>query len=161
MPFLRRWIFNGLLVLALWAFWQGVFSPLMSLEKFWFFNNQYSLYSSLQTLWEHGEIFLCTFLFLFSVLTPLIKVAGLGLIANTGQQFRQFHKRFLYILETWGKWSMLDVFVVALLFVSVKLGSLANVAVHEGLYWFGGAVLLIQGLSVWLNWETKNHSQHG
>lgn len=158
MPFVRRWIFNALLVSAVLAFWQGVFAPLMELEKLWFFNNQYSLYSSLQTLWEHGEIFLFWFLFLFSILTPLVKMLGLALIANTGSRFRGAHETFLYVLETWGKWSMLDVFVVALLFVSVKLGSLANVTVHEGLYWFGGAVILIQCLSVWLNWEVKkNH----
>lgn len=155
---LKRWIFNALLGGALLAFWQGIFAPLMELEKLWFFNNQYSLYSSLQTLWEHGETFLFFFLFVFSILTPLVKMAGLALIANTGTQFRHAHEKFLYVLETWGKWSMLDVFVVALLFVSVKLGSLANVTVHEGLYWFGGAVLLIQALSVWLNWEVKkNH----
>lgn len=158
MPLLKRWVFNGLLMLALWAFWQGIFAPLMRLEKLWFFNNQYSLYSSLQTLHEHGEIFLFLFLFLFSILTPLVKILGLALIANTGKQFRTAHERFLYILETWGKWSMLDVFVVALLFVSVKLGSLANVTVHEGLYWFGGAVLLIQALSVWLSWEIRKPS---
>lgn len=82
-------------------------------------------------------------------------MAGLALIANTGSKFQAAHERFLYVLETWGKWSMLDVFVVALLFVSVKLGSLANVTVHEGLYWFGGAVIVIQLLSVWLGWEIK------
>ncbi|CAG0907901.1 unnamed protein product, partial [Cyprideis torosa] len=91
------------------------------------------------TLREHGETFLFWFLFLFSILTPLVKMVGLALIANTGSRFRRAHEKFLYVLETWGKWSMLDVFVVALLFVSVKLGSLANVTVHEGLYWFGGA----------------------
>ncbi|PIE00261.1 MAG: paraquat-inducible membrane protein A [Thiothrix nivea] len=147
------------MLLALLAFREGVFAPLMELEKLWVFNNQYSLYSGLQTLWEHDEIFLFWFLFLFSVMTPLVKMTGLVLIANTDKPFRKAHERFLYILETWGKWSMLDVFVVALLFVSVKLGSLANVTVHEGLYWFGGAVILIQGLSVWLSREVKkNHS---
>ncbi|MEZ5535608.1 MAG: paraquat-inducible protein A [Thiolinea sp.] len=161
MSVLKRWAFNVLLVGALLAFWHAIFAPLMELEKLWIFNNQYSLYSGLQTLWQHGETFLFFFLFLFSVMTPLVKMAGLALIANTGSGFRRAHERFLYVLETWGKWSMLDVFVVALLFVSVKLGSLANVTVHEGLYWFGGAVLLIQMLSMWLSWEIrggkKNH----
>lgn len=136
----------------------------MELEKLWFFNNQYSLYSSLQTLWEHGETFLFFFLLLFSVITPLVKVAGLALIANSSARFHKAHQRFLYVLETWGKWSMLDVFVVALLFVSVKLGSLANVIVHEGLYWFAAAVILIQLLSIWLKWVTLRReklSQHG
>ena len=149
---LQRVVFNGLLLSALAAFGHGIFAPLMRLEKFWFFNNQYSLYSSLETLLQHGETFLFIFLFLFSVMTPLVKMFGLALVANTGTQFRKGHERFLYILETWGKWSMLDVFVVALLFVSVKLGSLANVTVHSGLYWFGGAVVLIQILSMWLSW---------
>ncbi|KAG1694811.1 Thrombospondin-3b [Nymphon striatum] len=39
----------------------------------------------------------------------------------------------LQLIETFGKWSMLDVFVVALLLVSVKLGVLAKVDVHYGL----------------------------
>ncbi|MEZ5477611.1 MAG: paraquat-inducible protein A [Thiolinea sp.] len=159
MPLLQRWVFNGLLVLALAAFLHGVFAPLMELEKLWFFNNQYSLYSSLQTLWLHGEHFLFFFLLVFSVLTPLVKMAGLALVVNTSRAFHRAHERFLYVLETWGKWSMLDVFVVALLFVSVKLGSLANVTVHEGLYWFGGAVLLVQGLSAWLSWWVRSHKQ--
>lgn len=150
-----RWVFNVLLLLALVAFVYGVFAPLMRLEKFWFFNNEYSLFSSLQTLYQHGEIFLLVVLFLFSVLTPLVKMAGLALLANTSSLFQQRRERLLYLLETWGKWSMLDVFVVALLFVSVKLGALVNVTIHSGLYWFGGAVLLIQLLSVWLSWSAK------
>ena len=45
---------------------------------------------------------------------------------------------------------MLDVFVVALLLVSVKLGVVATVRLHYGIYLFAAAVLLIQGLSFWL-----------
>ena len=150
-----RWVFNALLLLALASFLYGVFAPLMRLEKFWFFNNEYSLYSSLQTLYEHEEIFLLVVLFLFSVLTPLVKMFCLALLANTSLMFRQRRERLLYLLETWGKWSMLDVFVVALLFVAVKLGALVNVTIHSGLYWFGGAVLLIQLLSVWLSWSVN------
>ncbi len=156
MPVWARWVFNALLLLALAAFVYGVFTPLMRLEKFWLFNNEYSLYSSLQTLYEHGEIFLLVVLFLFSVLTPLVKMAGSAMLANTSVLFRQRRERFLYWLETWGKWSMLDVFVVALLFVAVKLGALVNVTVLSGLYWFGGAVVLMQLLSVWLNGNARS-----
>jgi paraquat-inducible protein A len=38
---------------------------------------------------------------------------------------------------------MLDVMVVAMLIVSVKLGAIASIQIHTGLYVFGGAVLLI------------------
>ncbi len=37
---------------------------------------------------------------------------------------------------------MLDVFVVAILVVTVKLGAVANVEMHYGLYFFAAAVLL-------------------
>jgi len=38
---------------------------------------------------------------------------------------------------------MLDVMVVAVLIVTVKLGALASIEIHPGLYIFGLAVLLI------------------
>jgi paraquat-inducible protein A len=46
-------------------------------------------------------------------------------------------------LSHYGKWSMLDVFVVALLLVIVKLGVLATVQVHYGIYMYALAGLLI------------------
>ncbi len=140
-----------LLLFALTAFVQGVFAPLMRLEKFWFFDNQYSLYSSLQTLHIEGEYFLWLILLLFSVVTPLLKMTALALMVNTKLLAHRRRAWLVNLLETWGKWSMLDVFVVALLFVAVKLGALANVTIHSGLYWFGGAVLLIQLLNLWLS----------
>lgn len=45
-------------------------------------------------------------------------------------------------LDELGKWSMLDVYMVAVLIVAVKLGPLAQVTVEPDLYVFGGAVLL-------------------
>ncbi|MBL6999233.1 MAG: paraquat-inducible protein A, partial [Gammaproteobacteria bacterium] len=38
---------------------------------------------------------------------------------------------------------MLDVMVVAILIVTVKLGTIASVEIHYGLYLFAAAVLLI------------------
>jgi paraquat-inducible protein A len=38
---------------------------------------------------------------------------------------------------------MLDVMVVAMLIVTVKLGAIASIQIHPGLYVFGAAVLLI------------------
>ena len=38
---------------------------------------------------------------------------------------------------------MLDVFVVAILVASIKLGALAKVEIHYGLYTFATSVLLI------------------
>ena len=40
-----------------------------------------------------------------------------------------------------GKWSMVDVFVVALLVAAIQVSIITNVAIHAGIYLFTGAVL--------------------
>jgi paraquat-inducible protein A len=46
------------------------------------------------------------------------------------------------LMHDYGRWSMLDVFVVALLIVTVKLGPIADVQVHFGLFAFCSAMLV-------------------
>ena len=46
-------------------------------------------------------------------------------------------------MHDYGRWAMLDVMVVAILIVTVKLGAIASIQIHVGLYIFGVAVLLI------------------
>ena len=48
----------------------------------------------------------------------------------------------LRVLDKLGKWSMLDVFIVAVLVVALKLGPLAEVTIEPGFYYFGAAVIL-------------------
>ena len=159
MNLLTRWLINLGLLAALCLFAAGVFAPLMELEKFWVFKNQFSLYSGLQDLWLQGEHFLFIFLFLFSIFTPLAKIFGLALVANSSEAYQLRHKRFLHILAIWGKWSMLDVFVVALLFVAVKLGALANITVHYGLYLFAASVILVHIFSLYLYLDSRAESK--
>lgn len=148
--YLQKSVFNLFLAFAVYAFLMGIHLPLMELEKFWFFTNQFSLLSSLEVLWNKQEHLIAIVLLLFSIITPIIKFVFLGITANFSVGVRNKGKNILLVLETWGKWSMLDVFVVALLFVAIKLDALANVTVHQGLYWFAAAVLIQQILSTWL-----------
>ncbi|MFZ1342231.1 paraquat-inducible protein A [Thiothrix eikelboomii] len=161
MNLIARWLINLGLLVSLCLFATGVFAPLMELEKFWIFKNQFSLYSGLYDLWLQGEHFLFIFLFLFSILTPLVKIFGLALVANSPEAYQLRHRRFLQVLAVWGKWSMLDVFVVALLFVAVKLGALANITVHYGLYLFASSVILVQILSLYLYLDSKKPAKLG
>ena len=41
-----------------------------------------------------------------------------------------------------GKWSMLDVFMAAIVVAILTLGAVASVEPHPGLYVFGGAIVL-------------------
>ena len=115
--------------------------PLMSVEKMVFWKNEYSVIAGVRGLWEQGQYALAVILFFFSVVFPTFKLAMLGVIwvIRLTEQKRQAMLHWLGIL---GKWSMLDVFVVAILIVLVKLGPLANVQPQRGVYWFAAAILL-------------------
>lgn len=144
-----------LLLVGSVMFFVGATLPLMEIEKFWFFTNSFSLLSSVELLWRKQEFLIAIIFVLFSVVTPIIKIITLFLLVNGTPQWKISKHKVLDLMETWGKWSMLDVFVVAVLFVAVKLESVVNVHLHEGIYWFAASIILLQTLSTWLLFENK------
>lgn len=148
-------IINLLLLLALATLIIGITAPLLTLIKFSFLENTVSLLSTVQQFYVEKEWFLFIIIALFSLCVPVIKITSLLLILNVSYSHGSFLDKTLQVIETIGKWSMLDVFVVALLLVSVKLGALAKVEVHYGLYAFATSVLLTMGLSYWIHRLSK------
>ena len=147
---LRGWTVNLLLLCAVGLLLYGLQAPILTLEKFYLFSNTVSLLSALQTLAQEAEWGLFALIGSFSVVFPLLKILMLILVWNLDPAFGARHRRHLRWLATYGKWSMLDVFVVALLVVSVKLGSLAEVRVEAGIYAFASSVVLTMLLSAWI-----------
>ena len=143
-------VINLLLMLALALLVIGVTAPLLTLEKMYFFENTVTLISTVKGLFLQKDWFLFIVIAVFSLCIPVIKIAGLVLILNMEYAKNSFLDKTLHIIEIVGKWSMLDVFVVALLLVSVKLGVLAKVEVHYGLYAFATSVLITMSLSLWI-----------
>ena len=146
---------NLLLLVSLACLVVGVSAPLLTLEKMYFFENTVSLLSTIKGLYLQQEWFLFYVIAIFSLCIPAIKIASLILITNMQFEQGSFLDKTLQLIETFGKWSMLDVFVVALLLVSVKLGVLAKVDVHYGLYVFASSVLLTMGISLWIHKLSK------
>ena len=143
-------IINLLLLCSLVALVVGVIAPLLTLQKLYFIENTISLISTIQTLYNDNDWLLFILITVFSLCIPVIKIVSLLLITNVDFEKGSFLDKTLTVIETLGKWSMLDVFVVALLLVSVKLGALAKVEVHYGLYVFAFSVILTMGLSFWI-----------
>ena len=143
-------IVNGLLIAAAALLLYGLQAPILTLEKFYFFTNTVSLLSALQQLAQEAEWGLFVLIGAFSVVFPLLKLLILLLIWNFDRARGERHRRHLHWLSVYGKWSMLDVFVVALLVVSVKLGVMAQAHVEIGIYAFAASVVLTMFLSAWI-----------
>jgi len=147
---------NLLLLLALGLLVIGLISPILTLEKFYFFSNTVSLWSALGQLAGQAEWGLFVLIGAFSVLFPVLKILMLLLIWNVEAERGESHRRHLKWLAEYSKWSMLDVFVVALLVVSIKLGALAEAHVEHGVYAFAASVVVTMLVSNWIGSHTAD-----
>lgn len=116
---------------------------MITLTKLLFFENSFSVVSGIVQLFKNGQYPLFVIVGLFSVLLPIMKMGVLYLILTHRSSNNPKIERYLSLMHEYGRWAMLDVMVVAVLIVTVKLGAVASIQVHAGLYVFGSAVLLI------------------
>ncbi len=140
-PKWARWL-RWLLLLNTALLIVGLVSPIITLEKFYIVENTFSVLTGVIQLAEDGLWFLVIIVTGFSVLLPFLKLQLLYQFVSIRPRNYNNLSRYLHWVHIYGKWSMLDVFVVAILVVSVKLGAIANVQMRYGLYAFTAAVLL-------------------
>lgn len=147
---MNRWLLSLVLLMVLALFVFACFAPLFTLSKFYIFNNTVSLVSALGDLLRERQFVLFVVIFLFSVMFPVIKIGLLFYLQFSSRISQSRHKKLITGLDIAGKWSMLDVFVVALLLVAIKLGPLAEVTVHYGVYLFAGTIIMMMLMSPWI-----------
>ncbi len=137
----HRHAVNAMLAAATAALLLGLWLPILTLSKLVVVENTFSLLSGIWQLFLAGQPLVGAILLAFSVLLPIAKLAIIAGYNNAGTRAREEAGLPAWLAFT-GKWSMLDVFVVAVLVSTVKLGALASVSVRPGLYCFAAAVLL-------------------
>ena len=125
----------------------GLVAPIITLHKFVLIENTFSVISGVIELFREGQFFLFILITGFSIVLPLLKIVLLNTVLSAKDNNPANIRKYLHWMHTFGKWSMLDVFVVAVLLVSIKLGPMADVTVHYGLYLFAAAIILMMLLS--------------
>lgn len=135
-------LIGGLLVLAALLLVFGWILPIMTVNQLFFLTERVSILQGVVDLWRHGDYFLVAIIFLFSVLVPLAKLAIALFLWYRVAAGSQALQRGITGLERLGRWSMLDVFVVALLVVAIQGSLISDVQIHAGIYVFSAAVLL-------------------
>jgi paraquat-inducible protein A len=96
--------------------------------------------------WTSGSQALAILIFTVSILVPLLKLGTLSFLAVSihRRSARSLHRRaqLFRIIEFVGRWSMLDVFVVALMVGLVHFRGLAVIEAGPGAAAFGAVVVL-------------------
>lgn len=119
--------------------------PIMVTQSL-FGTQQDTILSGAVYLWLSGSWLLALVVLVASVVVPLLKLAILALLLLSAQRrslWRLRQRTRLYrLVEVVGRWSMLDVFVVALLAALVQAGALASVIPGGGAMAFAAVVVL-------------------
>jgi paraquat-inducible protein A len=135
----QRWV----LVIASVLFVLGIFLPMITISKFILVTNSFSVVSGVVELLKNGQLILFALVAGFSLVLPVMKIWVLFQLTSKTGQNTQKQQRYLHLMHEYGRWAMLDVMVVAVLIVTVKLGAIASIEVHTGLFVFGASVFLI------------------
>ena len=105
-----------------------------------------TILSGVVYLWQRGSWDLAILVFAASIMVPILKIVALAfLLVTSGRRSEwrpKFRTKLYHLLEVIGHWSMLDVFVVALLTAVVQLGRVAEVAPGPAVIPFAGVVVL-------------------
>lgn len=132
-----RFVLAILLPMATGCFVLGLVLPLMKMERLYFLEDKPSLVEIVSGLWLDGDTVLAAVVAVFSILFPALKLLGLHL-AVLGTSARVP----LSMFATLGKWSMMDVMLVALVVFAAKTSGLASAAALPGLWLYAIATLL-------------------
>jgi paraquat-inducible protein A len=139
----------ALLGLSLALLLAGIFRPFTRVTKLWFFDSDVSVYRGLITLFQEREIFLFGILIVFTVIFPFVKIIALLVLwLSPGLDAQQMSRVHGFVAHL-SKWSMLDVFIVAVLVVLIRAGGLATIKAQDGLLLFCASVVLTQIASEW------------
>jgi paraquat-inducible protein A len=105
-----------------------------------------TIISGVVELWRNDSADLAIIVFTASILVPMLKFLVLGTLlisSHRGSGWARMQRAKLYrLVEFIGYWSMLDVFVVALLTALVRFSVLSRVEPLPGVIFFGLTVVL-------------------
>ncbi|MDN3224474.1 paraquat-inducible protein A [Pseudomonas nunensis] len=105
-----------------------------------------TIMSGVIQLVQHGMIPIAAVVFIASILVPTFKLVGIALLLFSVQRRQPLSARQRIVMyrfiEFIGRWSMLDIFVIAILVAVVNFGRLASVEANLGAIAFASVVIL-------------------
>ncbi|HEX2827600.1 MAG TPA: paraquat-inducible protein A [Burkholderiales bacterium] len=161
---LRSWTF---LVAAMVLYLPANLLPIMDTESLIMGSHSDTIMSGIVLLWKSGSWGIAIIVFIASIMVPMLKMLAMLVILVAVHQGVSTHchdlARLYRILEIIGRWSMLDVFVVAILVTLVQLQLLAAITPAKGALAFGAVVVLTMlstmSFDPRLIWDSAEHAR--
>ena len=131
-----------------------------------------TIMSGVVYFWTSGSWYLALIIFFASIVVPGLKMIALAILLLSVQRrsrWQQEQRARLYrLVEFVGRWSMLDIYVVAVIVALVQLKALASIQPGAGAAAFGAVVVLTMFSAmafdprlIWDVREEKREEKHG
>lgn len=150
-PAFRNFVLSFLIIVATVFFALGIILPSIRFTTIYVWTNEHSIATIIWALWDSNEIFLCTVLFLFSILFPFLKLLYLLTLVASPDIPPEFRKRSIATMEWLGRYSMTDVMVLALMIFYVNSSGYTEARVLPGVYFFAASALITMLAYGWAN----------
>lgn len=143
-------------------YFPAILLPILEIEKMGHHHTASLLGGTWDLIW-HGSLFVGVIVLLFSIILPLVKLLALLELSMIGLTHCQ-HRAWTYRVVEWtGRWSMMDVLLLALLVTLVKLGDLVSFQLGPAVVAFVMCVLMSMIASVMFDphaiWEQEQTNQ--
>ena len=139
---LRRCLPLGVVAAAAVCLVLGLTLPSLQFYRFFFLSEEHSLLGVTVALLDEGEYFLGVVIGAFSVVFPGLKLLVLARIAVGRALGRNGWAGAARLAGIFGRWSMLDVVLLALVVFAVKRSGLADAAALPGIWFFAASAVL-------------------
>lgn len=138
---LRKHIGFVLSIIAIGMFVPGILAPMFTLNmelavalsggslSSELVNKELSIIGTVQELFHEERIFVAVLIFAFSVVIPLVKTSLISAVYFSKNN--QFQAKIAQFVAVIGKWSMADVFVVAIFLAVLSTNHATSVEQHE------------------------------
>jgi len=146
----------ALLITSVLLYIPANFMPIMS-TTFLGDNTSSTIMGGIVTLWHHGSYPIALVIFIASIFVPigkLIALTWLCISVHLGKAISLKEKTQLYRLtEFIGRWSMVDVFVVAILVALIRLGNIMSI--YPGIASLAFAAMVISTMLAAMSFDPR------
>lgn len=120
----------------------GITLPVVKLTKFYIWSDQHSITSVILALYTDQEYFLSAIILIFSILFPGIKMVYLLTVLLLPPRMPHRRIKVFEHMEWLGRWSMMDVMILALMVFYLNASALLDATALPGIYFFAVSVFL-------------------
>ena len=142
LPVLRRYFIIIATVGAAVCLVLGITLPVIKLTYFYIWTNEHSIVSVISALYTDKEYFLAAIILIFSIVFPGIKMLYLLTVLLLPPRIPKKRIKLFEHLDWFGRWSMTDVMILALMIFYLNASALTDATTLPGIYFFSLSVFL-------------------